>query len=82
MNTAQFAAAVNADIRRMVGPGDSATWPAYSGRPNDPRAPDDNDLAVLWSLMSRREKQSWLTENMTADELADHLLEATDEAMP
>ena len=82
MSPRQFAAAVNSDIRRMVGPGDSATWPAYSGRPNDPRAPDDNDLAVLWSLMSRREKQSWLTENMTADELADHLLEATDEACP
>ena len=82
MSPRQFAAAVNSDIRRMVGPGDAATWPAYSGHPNDPRAPDDNDLAVLWSLMSRREKQSWLTENMTADELADHLLEATDEAMP
>ena len=66
----------------MPGPGDPETWPACTGHPNDPRAPDDNDLAVLWSLMSRREKQSWLTENMTADELADHLLEATDEACP
>ena len=25
------------------GPGDSETWPAYSGNQNDPRAPDDVD---------------------------------------
>jgi hypothetical protein len=24
-----------------LGPGDSATWPAYSGNPLDPRNPDD-----------------------------------------
>lgn len=23
------------------GPGDEATWPPYSGHPNDPRDPDD-----------------------------------------
>ena len=82
MKTAQFNSLVNADIRRMVGPGDEATWPAYSGRANDPREPSEDDLAVLWSLMSRTEKRNWLTENMTMNELADALLEATDEAMP
>lgn len=25
------------------GPGDPATWPAYSGHPNDPRAEDESD---------------------------------------
>ena len=24
------------------GPGDEATWPAFSGHPNDPRAPEDD----------------------------------------
>lgn len=26
----------------LPGPGDEATWPPYSGYPNDPRAPDDS----------------------------------------
>ena len=29
--------------RNMPGPGDSVTWPPYSGHPGDPRAPDDDD---------------------------------------
>lgn len=32
----------------MYGPGDSATWPAYIGLPNDPREPDEEtDLDML-----------------------------------
>jgi hypothetical protein len=26
----------------LPGPGDEATWPAYSGHPNDPRGPLDD----------------------------------------
>lgn len=26
-----------------LGPGDEATWPPYSGNPNDPRAPDHDE---------------------------------------
>lgn len=28
----------------LPGPGDSATWEPYSGHPNDPRAPLDEDV--------------------------------------
>ncbi len=27
-------------MRSLPGPGDAATWPAYSGHPGDPRAPE------------------------------------------
>ena len=30
------------NFANMPGPGDEATWPPYSGHPNDPRAPDDS----------------------------------------
>ena len=29
--------------RKFPGPGDEETWPPYSGHPNDPRAPAEDD---------------------------------------
>ena len=36
------------NLATLPGPGDEATWPAYTGHPNDPRAPDDEgrDAAI------------------------------------
>jgi hypothetical protein len=36
------------NLATLPGPGDEATWPAYTGHPNDPRAPDDEgrDTAI------------------------------------
>lgn len=31
----------------MPGPGDPATWPAYSGHPNDPRGGFDGEPAIV-----------------------------------
>lgn len=36
----------------LPGRGDAATWPAYAGNPNDPRAPLDDDVQDQLDLLA------------------------------
>ena len=49
------------------GPGDEATWPAYAGHPNDPRAPDDDQD---FEDLPRGEQIERLTDEFSNRELA------------
>lgn len=36
----------------LPGPGDPATWPAYTGHPNDPRNDSDDDCPACGELLT------------------------------
>lgn len=55
------------------GPGDEATWPPYSGHPNDPRNPgiddDDYERMINDRIDDLLEEPGWVEEAISAESL-------------